>query len=148
MRTRKSDQPATDQPPSGQPILATDWTQEPSELAAGQIPEQEIKTPAQTSVAAHRESTRSQLARWLMALLTVTVLSILLLAGLQVGGVIGTAGIPIRDLSQIALTPVVALTGTALGFYFGAQSLSGAETETLTAPREPGKIRKVWRWIW
>jgi hypothetical protein len=84
-----------------------------------------------------------------MGLLTITVLTILLLAGLQLAGIVGPARISIRDLAQITLTPVVTLTGTALGFYFGAQTATsnGSEPE-MPAPRPPGSLRRLMQRIW
>jgi hypothetical protein len=121
-----------------------DWLDEEGIAPA----EETISIPA--SVEGHRETTRSHLARWLMGLLTITVLTLLLLAGLQLAGIIGTTGISIADLAQIVLTPVVTLTGTALGFYFGAQSTSagGSAPSGLPAAREPGLVRKTARWLW
>jgi hypothetical protein len=121
-----------------------DWVGEEGLQAA----REEIETPS--TVAGHRETTRSQLARWLMGLLTITVLSLILLAGLQLADVIGMRGTSIGDLAQIVLTPVVTLTGTALGFYFGAQGLSGGEPSTggMPARRDPGILRKAFHQLW
>src|SRR5689334_1191719 len=75
-------------------------------------------TPSGVSVEFRRETTRSRLAHALMMLLALTVLTILLLAGLQKARILHEDQISIVDLTQAVLTPVVTLTGTALGFYF------------------------------
>jgi hypothetical protein len=132
-----------------------DWASEVGEGPTAAI-EKPIEQPAPAgSVDLHRETTRSELARRLMGLLTITVLTIFLLAGLQLAGILGTAQISIRELAQIVLTPVVTLTGTALGFYYGAQSTGTTEPNQPAAPanglpsaREPGKLRKAAQWLW
>src|SRR6266542_6165393 len=101
--------------PETEPPVDANWLAQEGEDAA----KEPIVTPS-VNVETYRETTRSQLARWLMVLLSVTVLTLLLLAGLQLAGIVGRSQISIRDLAQVTLTPVVTLTGTALGFYFGA----------------------------
>jgi hypothetical protein len=128
-----------------------DWTDEPLEKAAAKAPETQIETPGAGSLEMHRETTRGQLARWLMALLSVTVGTILLLGGLQMADILDGAKISVQDLAQAVLTPVVTLTGTALGFYFGAQTAgknTGGTIGNWPKPREPGKVRKFYRWLW
>jgi hypothetical protein len=117
-----------------------------------QDPAEPIAEPATgASVELHRETTRGQLARGLMALLSVTVGAILLMAGLQMADILDKGQVSIRDLGQVVLTPVVTLTGTALGFYFGAQTARGSAlgaAGTWPRTREAGKIRKLYYWLW
>jgi hypothetical protein len=80
----------------------------PQNVAASPIRE----TGADYNLVKAQEETRSHLARWLLYLLIGTVvLSISLLA----------AGRLTTDDVGSVLSPVVALTGTALGFYFGGR---------------------------
>jgi hypothetical protein len=126
-------------------LAERDWAAEEGPTAA----EKEIERPA-LSAEVHRETTRAHLAKWLMALLTLTVLTILLLAGLEMAGLLednhdGQLG----NLAQLVLTPVVTLVGTALGFYFGAQSVTEhGGNGGMPAPRPPGKIRRLGNWLW
>ncbi len=87
-----------------------------------------------------RETTRGTLARWLVALLWFTVGGALFFIAL--GRLDSTA------LTQSIFPPVIALVGTALGFYFGTQagqnaaqggqSGSGQGSNTGTPPRKNG----------
>lgn len=63
-----------------------------------------------------RESTRSWLAKALAWLLSATTISIVGLAAADLLSVNEAT-----DLAQVVLSPLVAITGTALGFYFGGQ---------------------------
>jgi lipid-binding SYLF domain-containing protein len=112
---------------TAQPLDLTSDPQELASVARRLDRPRTVKDP--------RETTRSQLARWLMGLLTLTVVTLLLLAGLQLAGIVGASGTSIRDLAQIVLTPVVTLTGTALGFYFGSQSTTGESAGGSAPPR-------------
>lgn len=138
MSRREVDAPEVDEP-------SVNWAEEEGPAAA----DKEIKEPA-LSLDVHRETTRAQLAKWLMALLTLTVSTILLLAGLQMAGLLEDRGrIQIGDLAQAVLTPVVTLAGTALGFYFGTQSVTGRDGNGgFPPPSPPGKIRSLGRWLW
>src|SRR5437870_3811644 len=73
---------------AAQPIRLVD---DPVERSVGVT--REIGTPsaAAPSVAQYRETTRSVIARWLMGLLTLTVVAILALAGLQMAGIVDTS---------------------------------------------------------
>lgn len=127
-------------------LPAIDWADEEGPKAAAAA----IKTPG-VSVEAHRETTRGQLARWLMGLLTLTVLVILGLAAAEVLGIKNKSDLSIQAIAEVTLTPVVTLTGTALGFYFGAQTAKSTGTGanlTLPARRQPGKIRSFIHWLW
>jgi hypothetical protein len=122
-----------------------DWTADEEEQAALKEP---VPAP-HFGPDEHRETTRAQLAKWLMALLTLTVLTILALAFLEMAGALGDEKGELRDVAQFVLTPVVTLVGTALGFYFGAQSVGGGKEEgQMPTPRPPGKIRQFGRWLW
>jgi hypothetical protein len=83
-----------------------------------------------SSIEGHRETTRSVLAQWLMLLLTIVVVGLLILAGLQMAGVFNQSVLSITDLATAVLTPIVTLAGTALGFYFGAQTAGDDITGT------------------
>ncbi len=61
-----------------------------------------------------RENTRSWLAKALVWLLFL--ISLGLLAGVMVGEL---SSLQAKDLALAVLSPLVALTGAALGFYFG-----------------------------
>jgi hypothetical protein len=99
-----------------------------------------------TSIAFYRETTRSVLAKWLMFLVTLVIVGLLVLAGLQMAGTI-KATVSILDLATGVLTPVVTLAGTALGFYFGAQTATESTADEVAA-REKGWIRKTWEKVW
>lgn len=61
-----------------------------------------------------REKVRSGLAIGLLVLLATVLLT---LVGFTVGHEISTD--TAKELAAVILTPLIALTGTALGFYFG-----------------------------
>jgi hypothetical protein len=63
-----------------------------------------------------REAVRSDLARGLLWLLTITIASVIFFVGL--------GQVPSEVLTQSIFPSLVTLTGTALGFYFGAQTAS------------------------
>ena len=71
-----------------------------------------------------RENTRGDLARGLLWLLTLVVGGVLVFIGL--GRLDGTV------LTQSIFPSLVALAGTALGFYFGSQSPKGSDSSTGT----------------
>lgn len=132
------------------PEPAEDWTAEPGEEASVLTPIAE-PAPGGVTVAGHRETTRSALAKWLMALLTLVVIGVLALAGLQMAGTLSASVLSIPDLATTVLTPVVTLAGTALGFYFGAQT-AGAngkpEDGRVPTPREKGWMRRTFQRVW
>jgi hypothetical protein len=137
------------------PEEVLDWSEEEIEapelaLALGDLPGERV---TERDIDVYRETTRSQLARWLMALLTLVVVALLLYAGLELAGVFHQiAGVGIGDLAQTVLTPVVTLSGTALGFYYGAHSATGSteprQRRIVTPQRNPGYTRQIWRKIW
>jgi hypothetical protein len=75
-----------------------------------------------------REQTRSDLARGLLWLLTFAVGGVLLFIGM--GRLEGTV------LAQSIFPSLIALAGTALGFYFGSQTVSQALQTRDVAERE------------
>jgi hypothetical protein len=77
-----------------------------------------------------RENTRGDLARGLLWLLTLVVGGVLVFIGL--GRLDGTV------LTQSIFPSLVALAGTALGFYFGSQTAKGSDTATGTSPNGNG----------
>lgn len=103
------------------PVVDINWATEPVEKASAVAPVPK-GGPTDVSLARHRETTRSTLAKWLMALLTLVVVGLLAAAGLQMTGDVSSSALSISDLATAVLTPVATLTGTALGFYFGAQT--------------------------
>lgn len=114
------------------PIADVNWTTEPVEQASAAVPVPK-GAPSDISVInieGHRETTRSTLAKWLMGLLTLVVVGVLAAGGLQMTGVVSATPLSISDLATAVLTPVATLAGTALGFYFGAQTAgSSAKAE-------------------
>jgi hypothetical protein len=68
----------------------------------------------------NREETRGDLARGLLWLLTFTVGGLLVFVG--VGRLEGSV------LTQSVFPSLIALAGTALGFYFGSQSTKASDT--------------------
>lgn len=82
----------------------------------------------------NREGTRGDLARGLLSLLAFTIGGVLVFIGLGRldGGV----------LTQSVFPSLIALAGTALGFYFGSQSTKDSATRpstpTSTTPSAPG----------
>lgn len=68
-----------------------------------------------------REETRSWLARVLVYLLVAVTLTLI---GLTAGGLLTID--EAKDLAGAILSPLIAVTGTALGFYYGGHH-SGAE---------------------
>ncbi len=72
-----------------------------------------------------RENTRGDLARGLLWLLALVVGGVLVFIGL--GRLEGTV------LTQSIFPSLVALAGTALGFYFGSQTAKGSDSSTGTS---------------
>ena len=63
-----------------------------------------------------RERTRSRLAQVLVLLLVCTALLLIVFTAAKLLSIDDT-----KDLAASVLSPVVAVTGTALGFYFGGR---------------------------
>jgi len=70
--------------------------------------------PLERDPEAPREVIRSDLARGLLWLLTITIGAVIFFVGL--------GQVPSEVLTQSIFPSLVTLTGTALGFYFGAQT--------------------------
>jgi hypothetical protein len=98
--------------PDSQPL---DLTEEQPVLATDRRPGPESK-PYSTEQG--REETRGDLARGLLYLLTFAIGGVLVFIGL--GRLEGTV------LTQSIFPSLIALAGTALGFYFGSQSSKDA----------------------
>lgn len=64
-------------------------------------------------IARQRENVRAELARWVMALLTVVAIGVAVL--------VISKGSAAEVLATALFTPVVGIAGTVLGFYFGSQ---------------------------
>lgn len=77
-----------------------------------------------------RENTRGDLARGLLWLLTLVVGGVLVFIGL--GRLEGTV------LTQSIFPSLVALAGTALGFYFGSQTAKASDASTGTSTNGNG----------
>jgi hypothetical protein len=118
----------------------------PAAVAAGIA---ELPAP---SLEGYRETTRSGLAKWLMVLLTVVVVGVLTLSGLQMAKIVDASVLSIPDLATAVFTPIVTLAGTALGFYFGAQTAAANGDSVgaggMPAPSEKGWIRKAFSRVW
>jgi hypothetical protein len=93
-----------------------DLTSDPKEVAAASPPA--AISPYQVSESydpgREREGTRGDLARGLLWLLTFAIGGVLVFVGL--GRLDGTV------ITQSIFTSMIALAGTALGFYFGSQT--------------------------
>src|SRR6266849_8700200 len=93
-----------------------DLTSDPNEVAAASAPA--VASPYQVSESydpvREREGTRGDLARGLLWLLTFAIGGVLVFVGL--GLLDGSA------ITQSIFPSLVALAGTALGFYFGSQN--------------------------
>jgi hypothetical protein len=64
--------------------------------------------------AEHREHTRAQLAEGLAVLLAVVAILLIVLTAAKAISISDA-----KDLAEVIFSPIVVLTGTALGFYFG-----------------------------
>jgi hypothetical protein len=86
------------------------------EVAAEKVDKTEAKgtQPLERDPDAPREVIRSDLARGLLWLLTITIGAVIFFVGL--------GQVPSDVLTQSIFPSLVTLTGTALGFYFGAQT--------------------------
>jgi len=83
--------------------------------------------PIRVAVTLHerRETTRARLAGGLTLVFAVLVLG--------AGAAVWTGGVDVKDVKdvlQILLSPVVALTGSAIGFYFGGEHPPETARET------------------
>lgn len=91
--------------------------EDPSEIEVPEVSEPSPGLPAATasySPAEHREHTRAHLAIGLAVLLGF--LAVLLIV-LTAAGLLSLNDA--KDLGLVVFSPIVVLTGTALGFYFG-----------------------------
>ena len=70
-------------------------------------------TAVSGDIAQQRENVRAELARWVMALLTVVAIGVAILVICK--------GSSAEVLATALFTPVVGIAGTVLGFYFGSQ---------------------------
>jgi hypothetical protein len=77
----------------------------------------------------NREETRGDLARGLLWLLTFTIGGVLAFVGL--GRLDGTV------ITQSVFPSLIALAGTALGFYFGSQVGKSTDTSTSSGSTRP-----------
>ncbi len=68
-----------------------------------------------------REKTRSKIALKLVCLLMLVSLSLI---GLTAGGLLTID--EAKDLAGAVLSPIIAVTGTALGFYYGGHGTGGS----------------------
>lgn len=68
-----------------------------------------------------REKTRGRLAVGLAILLAIVALTLVSLVAAN-----ELSAEEAKDLGEIVFSPIVVLTGTALGFYFGVQQQSGS----------------------
>jgi hypothetical protein len=84
------------------------------QAASSGQPQQLFRVSRRVDLETVREETRSRLAQVLVALLVVVALS---LVGLTAWGKLSID--QAKDLAGVVLSPLVAVTGTALGFYFG-----------------------------
>jgi hypothetical protein len=105
-------------PPSGgdrpQPVRAVDLTAD--EAGEGQQP---VGTPAARARSIGRQRER---IRGYIALILVVILSAVVLGALTVGMIVNHDRVEdIKGLLEVILPPIVALTGTAMGFYFGGR---------------------------
>jgi hypothetical protein len=98
------------------PIPEVDLTEEDSKKVGSEqvreAYERQPSKPPTRSIPEMRELVRGWLAKGLVWLLILTVMSILIL--LATGRLTAVQ-------ASLVLSPVVALTGTALGFYFGSE---------------------------
>jgi hypothetical protein len=86
----------------------------PTVFLGGGAPASLFREGGKPDIEAAQEKTRRQLALILAWLLFITALSLI--------GLVAVNAIDIEDAKDLAasvLSPVVAVTGTALGFYFG-----------------------------
>jgi hypothetical protein len=122
------------------------WTEEPQEIQTAPVTST-IAEPAGVGLAKHRETTRSALALWLMFLLTLIVVGLLVLAGVEMAGIVKSNVLSVTDLATAVLMPIVTLAGTALGFYFGAQTAveDGSSGTPGLARRAQARLRQVLR---
>jgi hypothetical protein len=74
--------------------------------------------------------TRNALALGLALLLGILTITIL------VAAIAGANGVRLMEVSQLTLTPVVALCGTAFGFYFAQQAAAQGRIPASPEPRE------------
>ncbi len=99
-----------------------DLTSDPKEVAAGAAPA--VASPYRVSEPydpdRDREGTRGDLARGLLWLLTFAIGGVLVFVGL--GRLDGTV------ITQSIFPSLIALAGTALGFYFGSQTAKNSDT--------------------
>ncbi|SRR6266567_1433469 len=106
-----------------------DLTSDPNEVAAASAPA--VASPYQVSESydpvREREGTRGDLARGLLWLLTFAIGGVLVFVGL--GRLDGTV------ITQSIFPSLVALAGTALGFYFGSQT--GKSDSTSSSNNQP-----------
>jgi hypothetical protein len=79
----------------------------------------------------NREETRGDLARGLLWLLTFAIGGVLVFIGL--GRLEGSV------LTQSIFPSLIALTGTALGFYFGSQTKTSDTVSSGTSQAKPGQ---------
>ncbi len=92
-------------------------TDEPLDLTGDPAESQELRTPIERpwNEDQERESTRGDLARGLLWLVAFTIGGVLLF--------IGTSRINGSVLTESVFPSLIALAGTALGFYFGSQAV-------------------------
>lgn len=93
-----------------------DSTDAPSErlLPVGHPAQKRLRLGGEYNIEEHRETTRRQLALLLAILLAVTATSLIALTAVELLNINDA-----KELAASVLSPVVAVTGTALGFYFG-----------------------------
>jgi hypothetical protein len=101
---------------------------EPTVSKAGPVVEKEAPQPFDPN--RQREETRGDLARGLLWLLTFTIGGVLVFIGL--GRLDGTV------LTQSIFPSLIALAGTALGFYFGSQQAGQTGGPTTPGGEPPG----------
>jgi hypothetical protein len=94
-----------------------DLTGEPIEQSGASV---SLTEP--TSLETNRENTRGDLARGLLWLLTFVIGGVLIFVGL--GRLEGTV------ITESVFPSLIALAGTALGFYFGSQSGKNADSSS------------------
>jgi hypothetical protein len=85
-----------------------------------QVPQRLLQIGGKYDPLPRREQTRSQLALGLVGLLVILAVGLVLLTAFKRLAINDT-----KDLIDGILSPLVALTGAALGFYFGGHQGSG-----------------------